>query len=48
MTEHFVRWEVNYDIDFDIKLVIKDDEKVAEGKLVFSLMAAEHKRGFAR
>ena len=35
-----------FDIDFDIKPVMTDDEKVAEHKLVGSLMAAEQKMGF--
>ena len=43
MTEHFAPWKVN----FDIKPVMTDDEKVAEHKLVRSLMAAEQKMGFA-
>ena len=33
--------------DFDIKPVMTDDEKVAEHKLVGSLMAAEQKMGFS-
>ena len=46
MTEHFAPWKVKFDIDFDIKPVMTDDEKVAEHKLVGSLMAAEQKMGF--
>ncbi len=46
MTEHIAPWKVMFDIDFDIKPVITDDEKVAEHKLVSSLMAAEQKTGF--
>ena len=46
MTEHFSPWKVKFDIDFDIKPVMTDDEKVAEHKLVGSLMAAEQKMGF--
>ena len=30
MTEHFAPWKVKFDIDFDIKPVMTDDEKVAE------------------
>ena len=41
-----VVWKVKFDIDFDIKPVMTDDEKVAEHKLVGSLMAAEQKMGF--
>ena len=39
MTEHFAPWKVKFDIDFDIKPVMNDKEKVAEHKLVGSLMA---------
>ena len=46
MTEHFAPWKVKFDIDFDIKPVMNDEEKVAEHKLVGSLMAAEQKMGF--
>ena len=47
MTEHFAPWKVKFDIDFDIKPVMNDQEKVAEHKLVGSLMAKEQKMGFA-
>ena len=47
MTEHFAPWKVKFDIDFDIKPVMTDDEKVAEHKLVGSLMAAGQKMGFS-
>ena len=47
MTEHFAPWKVKFDIDFDIKPVMNDQEKVAEHKLVGSLMATEQKMGFA-
>ena len=47
MTEHFAPWKVKFDIDFDIKPVMNDNEKVAEHKLVGSLMATEQKMGFA-
>ena len=30
MTEHFAPWKVKFDIDFDIKPVMTDEEKVAE------------------
>ena len=46
MTEHFAPWKVKFDIDFDIKPVMNDEEKVAEHRLVGSLMAAEQKMGF--
>ena len=47
MTEHFAPWKVKFDIDFDIKPVMNDQEKVAEHKLVGSLMATEQKMGFS-
>ena len=47
MTEHFAPWKVKFDIDFEIKPVMTDGEKVAEHKLVGSLMAAEQKMGFS-
>ena len=47
MTEHFAPWKVKFDIDFEIKPVMTDDEKVAEHKLVSSLMAAGQKMGFS-
>ena len=47
MTEHFAPWKVKFDIDFDIKPVMNDQEKVAKHKLVGSLMATEQKMGFA-
>ncbi len=47
MTEHFAPWKVKFDIDFDIKPVMTDQEKIAEHKLVGSLMASEQKMGFA-
>ena len=34
MTEHFAPWKVKFDIDFDIKPVMTDEEKIAEHKLV--------------
>ena len=43
MTEHFAPWKVKFDIDFDIKPVMTDQEKIAEHKLVGSLMASEQK-----
>ena len=46
MTEHFAKYKFKFDIDFDIKPVMNDEEKVAEHKLVGSLMAAEQKMGF--
>ena len=46
MTEHFAPWKVKFDMDLDIKPVMTDEEKVAEHKLVGSLMAAEQKMGF--
>jgi hypothetical protein len=46
MTEHFAPWKVKFDLDFDIKPVMTDDEKIAEHKLVDSLMEAEQKMGF--
>ena len=47
MTEHFAPWKLKFDIDFDIKPVMNDQEKVAEHKLVRSLMETEQKMGFA-
>ena len=47
MTEHFAPWKVKFDIDFDIKPVMTDEEKIAEHKLVGSLMASEQKMGFS-
>ena len=47
MTEHCAPWKVKFDIDLDIKPVMNDQEKVAEHKLVGSLMAKEQKMGFA-
>ena len=46
ITAHFAPWKVQFDIDFDIKPVMTDDEKVVEHKLVGSLMAAEQRMGF--
>ena len=46
MTEHFAPWKVKFDIDFDIKPVMTDAEKIVELKLVGSLMASEQKMGF--
>ncbi len=46
MTEHFAPWKVKFDIDFDIKPVMTDDEKVPEHKFVASLMALEQKMVF--
>ena len=40
MTEHFTL-KVKFDIDFDIKPVMTDDEKVGEHKPVGSLMAEQ-------
>ena len=37
MTEHFAPWKVKFDIDFDIKPVMTDEEKIAEHKLVGAL-----------
>ena len=47
MTEHFAPWKVKFDIDFDIKPVMNDEEKIAEHKLVGSLMESDHKMGFS-
>ena len=47
MTEHFAPWKVKFDIDFDIKPVMTDEEKIAEHKLVSALMASEQKMGFS-
>jgi len=47
MTEHFAPWKVKFDVDFDIKPVMTDEEKIAEHKLVGSLMALEQKMGFS-
>ena len=43
MTENFPPWKVN----FDIKTVMNDQEKVAEYKLVWSMMVIEQKISFA-
>ena len=48
MTEHFAPWKVKFDIDFDIKPVMNDQEKVAEHKLVGSLMAGGTENGIYR
>ena len=47
MTGYFAPWKVKFDIDFDIKPVMTDEEKIAEHKLVGSLMASEQKMGFS-
>ena len=47
MTENFASWKVKFDIDFDIKPVMTDEEKVVEHKLVGSLMTSEQKMGFS-
>ena len=39
MTEHFAPWKVKFDIDFDIKPVMTNEENIAEYKIVLSLMA---------
>ena len=46
--KNYMEEELDADLyeDFDIKPVMTDDEKVAEHKLVGSLMAAEQKMGF--
>ena len=46
ITEHFGPWKVKFDINFDIKLVMTDEEKIAEHKLLGSLIASEQKMGF--
>ena len=30
MTEHFAPWKVKFDVDFDIKPVMTDEEKITE------------------
>ena len=45
--EHFAPWKVKFDIDFNIKPLMTDEEKIAEHKLVDSLMALEQKIGFS-
>ena len=47
MTEHFAPWKVKFDVDFDIKPVMTDEEKIAEHQLVGSLMSSELKMGFS-
>ena len=47
MTGHFVPWKVKFDIDFDIKPVMTDKEKIAKHKLVGALMASEQKMRFS-
>ena len=47
MTEHFAPWKVKFDINFDIKPVMTDEEKIAEHQLVGSLIASEQKMGFS-
>ena len=45
--EHFTPWKVKFDIDFDIKPLMTDEEKIAEHKLVGALMTSEQKMGFS-
>ena len=33
MTENFASWKVKFDIDFDIKPVMTDEEKIVEQKI---------------
>ena len=47
MTEHFAPWKVKFDIDFEIKPVMNDEEKIAEHKLVGSLISSEKTMGFS-
>ena len=47
ITEHFAPWKVKFDMDFDIKPIMTDEEKIAEHKLVNSLMASEQRMGFS-
>ena len=47
MTGHFAPWKVKFDIDFDIKPVMTDQENIAEHKLVGSLIASEQKMGLS-
>ena len=47
MTEHFAPWKVKFDIDFDIKPVMTDEEKIAEDRSVGSLIAEQKKMGFS-
>ena len=43
MTEQFTTWKVKFDIDFDIKPVMAEEEKIAEHQLLGSLMTSERK-----
>ena len=47
MTEHFAPWKVKFDIDFDNKPEMIEEEKIAKQKLVGSLMISEHKMEFS-
>ena len=47
ITEHFAPWKVYFDIDFDIKPVMTDEEKIPEHQLVCSLKASKQKMGFS-
>ncbi len=47
MKENFAPWKVNFDIDFDIKPVMTDEEKIPEHQLVCSLTASKQKMGFS-
>ena len=45
--EYFSPWKVHFDMDFDIKPLMTDEEKIAEHKLVVALMASGQKMGFS-
>jgi len=47
MTEQFPTWKVKFDIDFDIKPVMAEEEKIAEHQLLGSLMTSERKIRFS-
>ena len=34
MTEHFAPWKIKFDIDFDIKAVMTDEEKIADTNFI--------------
>ena len=46
ITAHFAPQKVQFDIDFDIKHFLTENEKDAEHKLISSLIAVEKKMRF--
>tara|TARA_Y100000994_G_C15540505_1_gene379684 strand:+ start:572 stop:718 length:147 start_codon:yes stop_codon:yes gene_type:complete len=47
MNEYFSSWKFDFNMDFDIKPVMTDEETIAEHKSVVSLMASAQKIGFS-